>query len=79
MSAFADVFRKEIPASATDIICNYGKTMRGTLYDNGRTPDILSVYSLEAVSFKPPIKFPTHSNQKFSIGYMVGYLFLIYT
>jgi len=40
MSAFAEIFRKEISASATDIICIDGKAMRGTLYDNGRTPDI---------------------------------------
>ena len=38
MSAFAEVFRKEISASATDIICIDGKAMRGTLYDNGRNP-----------------------------------------
>lgn len=29
MSAFAEVFRKEISASATDIICIVGKAMRG--------------------------------------------------
>ena len=46
MSAFADVFRKETSASATDIICIDGKAMRGTLYDNGRNPDIVSAYSL---------------------------------
>ena len=40
MSAFAEVFRKEISASATDIICIDGKAMRGTLYDNGRNPNI---------------------------------------
>ncbi|MCR1847095.1 hypothetical protein [Phocaeicola sartorii] len=32
MSAFAEVFRKEISDSATDIICIDGKAMRGTLY-----------------------------------------------
>lgn len=46
MSAFADVFRKEISACATDIICIDGKAMRGTLYDNGRNPDIVFAYSL---------------------------------
>ena len=45
MSAFAEVFRKEISASATDIICIDGKAMRGTLYENGRNPDIVSAYS----------------------------------
>ena len=45
MSAFADVFRKEISSSSTDIICIDGKVMRGTLYDNGRNPDIVSAYS----------------------------------
>ena len=48
MSAFADVFRKEISASATDIICIDGKAMRGTLYDNRRNPDIVSAYSLRS-------------------------------
>ena len=40
------VFRKEISASATDIICIDGKAMRGTLYENGHNPDIVSAYSL---------------------------------
>lgn len=48
MSAFAEVFRKEISTSATDIICIDGKAMRGTLYDNGRNPDIVSAYSLRS-------------------------------
>lgn len=48
MSAFAEVFRKEISDSATDIICIDGKAMRGTLYDNGRNPDIVSAYSLRS-------------------------------
>ena len=48
MSAFAEVFRKEISASATDIICIDGKAMRGTLYDNGRNPNIISAYSLRS-------------------------------
>ena len=48
MSAFTEVFRKEISASATDIICIDGKAMRGTLYDNGRNPNIVSAYSLHS-------------------------------
>ena len=48
MSAFADIFRKEISSSATDIICIDGKAMRGTLYENGRNPDIVSAYSLSS-------------------------------
>ena len=48
MSAFAEVFRKEISASATDIICIDCKAMRGTLYDNGRNPNIVSAYSLRS-------------------------------
>lgn len=48
MSAFSEVFRKEISDSATDIICIDGKAMRGTLYDNGRNPDIVSAYSLRS-------------------------------
>jgi len=35
-----------ISSSATDIICIDGKAMRGTLYENGRNPDIVSAYSL---------------------------------
>lgn len=45
---FCRVFRKETPASATDIICIDGKAMRGTLYQNGRNPDIVSAYSLRS-------------------------------
>ena len=48
MSAFADVFRKEMSASEAEIICIDGKAMRGTLYDNGRNPDIVSAYSLRS-------------------------------
>lgn len=48
MSAFSEVFRKEIPDSAIDIICIDGKAMRGTLYGNGRNPDIVSAYSLRS-------------------------------
>lgn len=40
------VFRKKISASATDIICIDGKAMRGTLYENGHNPNIVSAYSL---------------------------------
>lgn len=32
----------------TDIICIVGKAMRGTLYDNGRNPNIVSAYSLRS-------------------------------
>lgn len=48
MSAFADIFRKEISTSSTDIICIDGKAMHGTLYNNGRNPDIVSAYSLRS-------------------------------
>ena len=48
MSAFAEVFRKEISDSAIDIICIDGKAIRGTLYDNERNPDIVSAYSLRS-------------------------------
>lgn len=48
MSAFADVFRKEMSAWETDIICIDGKAMRGTLYENGRNPDVVSAYSLRS-------------------------------
>lgn len=46
ISAFVDVFCKEINGWDTDIICIDGKTMRGTVYENGRNPDIVSAYSL---------------------------------
>ena len=50
MSAFADVFRKEISSSATDIICIDGKAMRGALYDNGRNPvSYLHTHSVRAL------------------------------
>lgn len=45
MAAFADVFRKEAVRGGTEIICIDGKAMRGTSYENGRTPDIVSAYS----------------------------------
>lgn len=48
MSAFAEFSVKRPPASATDIICIDGKAMRGTLYQNGRNPDIVSAYSLRS-------------------------------
>lgn len=37
-----------ISASATDVICIDGKTMRGTLYENGRNLNIVSAYSLRS-------------------------------
>ncbi len=46
ISAFVDIFCKEINGWDTDIICIDGKTMRGTVYENGRNPDIVSAYSL---------------------------------
>lgn len=45
MSAFVDIFCKEINGSDTEIICIDGKAMRGTVYENGRNPDIVSAYS----------------------------------
>lgn len=48
MSAFVDKFRKKTPDSATEIISVDGKAMRGTLYENGRNPDIVSAYSLQS-------------------------------
>lgn len=45
MAAFAGIFRKEIPAKEPEIICVDGKAARGTLYENGRSPDIVSAYS----------------------------------
>lgn len=48
MSAFTNKFRKKMPDSATEIISIDGKAMRGTLYENGRNPDIVSAYSLHS-------------------------------
>ena len=48
ISAFVEVFHKDISASATDIICIDGKAMRSTLYDNGHNPNIVSAYSLRS-------------------------------
>lgn len=48
MSAFTNKFRKKMPDSATEIISVDGKAMRGTLYENGRNPDIVSAYSLHS-------------------------------
>ena len=46
LAAFAEIFRKEaaVPGLA-EIICIDGKATRGTLYGNGRTPNIVSAYS----------------------------------
>lgn len=35
-------------SNATDIICIDGKAMKGTSYENGRNPDIVSAYSLQS-------------------------------
>lgn len=48
LSAFSESFRKEIRKSEMEIICVDGKAMKGTVYDNGRNPDIVSAYSAEA-------------------------------
>ena len=46
MSVFVEVFREKLSNKAPEIICVDGKTMRGTVYGNGRNPDIVSAYSL---------------------------------
>ena len=48
MAAFADIFRKEVAGTEAEIICIDGKAMRGTEYENGRNPDIVSAYSLRS-------------------------------
>ncbi len=46
MTKFADRFRKEaLQGTDAEIICIDGKATRGTVYENGRTPDIVSAYS----------------------------------
>lgn len=46
MSTFSDAFRKEFSNRAIEIICMDGEAMRGTVYENGRNPDIVSACSL---------------------------------
>lgn len=48
MSEFSAAFHDELVGFAKDIICIDGKAMRGTMLENGRNPDIVSAYSLEA-------------------------------
>lgn len=43
--AFADPFRKESAPAEREIVCIDGKETRGTEYENGRNPDIISAYS----------------------------------
>ncbi len=46
MTKFADRFRKEaLQGTDAEIICIDGKATRGTVHENGRTPDIVSAYS----------------------------------
>ena len=47
MSEFTSTFHDELVGCAGDILCIDGKAMRGTVLENGRTPDIVSAYSLE--------------------------------
>lgn len=44
-SAFAAIFYKETVDDTADIICIDGKAMKGTTYENGRNPDIVSAFS----------------------------------
>lgn len=46
MSEFAVAFHDELVGFAGNIICIDGKAMRGTVFENGRNPDIVSTYSL---------------------------------
>ncbi len=47
MQEFAEMFQREIMrmASVIEIICVDGKAERGTVQENGRSPDIVSAYS----------------------------------
>lgn len=47
MSEFTSYFHDELVGFAGGIICIDGKSMRGTVLENGRNPDIVSAYSLE--------------------------------
>ncbi len=44
-SAFAAAFYKDTANDTADIICIDGKAMKGTIYENGRNPDIVSAFS----------------------------------
>ncbi len=43
-SAYAAIFYKETVDDTADIICIDGKAMKGTTYENGRNPDIVSAF-----------------------------------
>ena len=45
LAAFITPFHKRAVGNEPDIICLDGKAMRGTEYENGRNPDIVSAYS----------------------------------
>lgn len=47
MSAFTDVFHREVTLAEKEIVCIDGKATRGTEYENGRNPDIVSAYSFQ--------------------------------
>jgi len=48
MSAFVNLLHRQTAAKEIETICFDGKTMRGTVYENGRNPDIVSAYSLQS-------------------------------
>ncbi len=45
MALFMSAFHQELTHGLPDIICMDGKAMRGTCFENGRNPDIVSAYS----------------------------------
>lgn len=48
MSLFADTFRQEAAPMGRELICIDGKLTRGTEYEDGRNPDIVSAYSFQS-------------------------------
>lgn len=47
MALFVDTFRREAKPAGQEIICIDGKATRGTTYEDGHHPDIVSAYSLQ--------------------------------
>ena len=48
MAIFTEAFRREATPAEQEIICIDGKATRGTEYEDGRNPDIVSAYSFHA-------------------------------
>lgn len=47
MAAFTESFRREAKPAGRETVCIDGKATRGTTYEDGRNPDIVSAYSFQ--------------------------------